>query len=54
MRQDSIMREVRRIKDEMAAKYGYDVRALGKAIQEAERRDERKPVIRRPKGAKAK
>ena len=28
MREDSILREIRRIKDENAAKYGYDVRAL--------------------------
>jgi hypothetical protein len=48
------MREARRIKDEMAAKYGYDVRALGKAIQEAQRRDGGKYVNRRPKKAKVK
>lgn len=46
MREDSILREVRRIKDENAAKYGYDVRALGKALQKEQRQSGRKVVSR--------
>jgi hypothetical protein len=44
MREDSILREIWRIKDENAAKYGYDVRALGKALQEEQRQSGRKFV----------
>ena len=54
MREDSIPREVWRIKDENAAKYGYDVRALAKAIQQEQRRGGRKVVSRSAKRAKVK
>jgi hypothetical protein len=54
MREDSIMREALRIKYEIAAKYGYDVRALGKALQEKQRGSGAKYVNRRPKQAKVK
>ncbi len=54
MREDSIMRETWRIKDEIAAKYGYERPSTGKALQEAQRRDGGKYVNRRPKRAKAK
>ena len=54
MREDSIMKEMRRIKDGIAKKYGYDVRAYGKAIQDAERRCSRTPASRHHKGAKSK
>ena len=53
MREDSILREIRRIKDENAAKYGYDVRALGKALQKEQRQSGQKLVSRRPKRVKA-
>jgi len=46
MREDSVIREIRRIKDENAAKYGYDVRALGKALQKEQRQSGRKLVSR--------
>ena len=52
MREDSILRAIRRIKDENAAKYGYDVRALGKAIQEEQRRSGRKLASRPSKRRK--
>jgi hypothetical protein len=54
MREDSVLKEIRRIKDENAAEHGYDVRALGKALQEAQRRSGGKLVSRRPKRAKGK
>ena len=46
MRADSILREMWRIKDENAAKYGYDVRALGKALQKEQLRRGGKLVSR--------
>jgi len=54
MRKDSIIRQVRKIKDENAAKYGYDVRALGKAIQKEQRQSGRKSSPPRQKRAKVK
>ena len=55
-RADSILREVWRIKDENAAKYGCDVRALGKALQKEQLRSGRKVVShqRRPAGVNRK
>jgi hypothetical protein len=52
MRDDSILREIWRIKDANAAKYGFDVRAIGKALQAEQRRSGRKMVSRPAKGAK--
>ena len=49
MREDSIIKQVRRAKEEIAAKYGNDVRALGKAIQEEQRRSGRTVVSRSAK-----
>jgi len=40
-----------RIKDENAAKFGYDVRALAKSLQEKQRRRGGKLVSRRTKRA---
>ncbi len=54
MKEDSIMREVWRIKDEIAAEYGYDVRALGKAMQERQRLSGARYVNRQRNEAKAK
>jgi hypothetical protein len=53
MRDDSVVREIRQIKDDNAAKYGYDVRALGKALQEDQRQSGRKLVSRCQKRVKA-
>jgi hypothetical protein len=53
MRQDSILREIRRIKDENAAKYGYDVRALGKARQKEQRHSGKEVVSPAPRQANA-
>ena len=33
MKDDPIVEEVRRIKEEIAAQYGYDVRKLGEALK---------------------
>jgi hypothetical protein len=38
MPNDPILDEVHRVKDRLAAKYGYDVRLLGKAMQNSEKR----------------
>jgi hypothetical protein len=46
MREDSILREMWRIKDENAAKFGYDVRALAKSLQEKQHRRSGKLVSR--------
>ncbi len=49
MHEDSVMQEVHRIKDEIAARYNYDVRALAKALREAQEKGGRKVVHREPK-----
>ena len=54
MREDSILREMWRIKDENAAKFGYDVRALAKSLQEKQRRRSGKLVSRCKKKTNAK
>jgi len=38
MQHDPIIEELRRIKEEHAARYNYDVRAMGKALQEEQER----------------
>ena len=47
MHEDSVMQEVHRIKDEIAARYNYDVRAIAKAAREMQEREGR-VVVRRP------
>ena len=42
--QDEVMTEVHRIKDELAAKYGYDVRRIAEAAREAQAKSGRKVV----------
>ena len=39
MKSDPIIEEVRRIKEEHAARYNYDVFAMGKALQEGQKRE---------------
>ncbi|MBM4034512.1 MAG: hypothetical protein FJ291_22430 [Planctomycetes bacterium] len=41
---DPIVEEMRRIKEEHAAKFNYDIRAMGKSLQEEEKRSGRKVV----------
>jgi len=52
MRNDPIVEEVRRIKEEHAARYNYDIRAMGKALQEEQKRGGRKVVSPPAKGRK--
>jgi hypothetical protein len=49
MRGDPVIEELWRIKDEIAAEYNYDIRAMGKALQEAERRSGRQVVSPPPR-----
>lgn len=49
MKEDSIIQETRRIKTEIAAQYGNDVRKLGRALQEQQRREGRAVVSLRGK-----
>jgi hypothetical protein len=46
---DSIVEEIRRIKEEIAKQYNYDVRALASALQEEQRQSGREFVRREPK-----
>ena len=49
MHEDPVIREVRRIKEDIAAQYGYDVRAIAKAAREHSQKHGRKTVSRPPK-----
>jgi len=51
MQRDPIVEEVRRIKEEHAARYNYDIRAMGKALQEEQKRDGRHVVSPPPRRA---
>lgn len=44
-----MIREVRRIKEDIAAQYGYDVRAIAKAAREHSQKHGRKALSRPPK-----
>jgi hypothetical protein len=44
MDQDSVIEETQRIKRHIAAEYGNDVRKLGRALQEEQRREGRTVV----------
>jgi len=39
MKRDPVLEEMRRIKEEHAAQYNYDVFAMGKALQEGQKRE---------------
>jgi hypothetical protein len=41
---DPVVEEMRRIKEAHAARFNYDIRAMGKSLQEAEKRSGRKVV----------
>ena len=49
MYEDAVLREVWCVKDEIAKQYGGDVRALAKALREAQEKGGRKVVRREPK-----
>ena len=49
MSADPVLRELWRIKDEIAAQYDYDVRALCRALREEQRKGARKVVSLNPK-----
>jgi len=53
MRNDPVVEEVRRIKEEHAARYNYNIRAMGKALQEEQTRGGRKVVTLAPKRRRA-
>ncbi len=46
---DPIVQEVRRVRDQLAAKYGYDVRAIFRHLKKAEAKSGRKFVQLPPK-----
>lgn len=46
---DPIVQEVRRVRDALAAKHGYNVRAIVHSIQEAQKHSGRKVVRLSPK-----
>ena len=49
MEHDSVIEEIQRIKRHVAAQYGNDVRKLGQALQEEQRREGRTVVSLRRK-----
>jgi len=49
MYEDGVLKEVRRIKDEIAAEHGYGVHALARSLREEEGKDGRKIVSLSPK-----
>ena len=51
MYEDEVVREVRRVRDELAAEYGYDVHALARALREKQGKDGRTVVRLNPKPA---
>jgi hypothetical protein len=51
MPDDPIVAEVRRVKEEHAARYGYDVRAMAQALKQEQDQGTRKVVSLPPKPA---
>ncbi len=49
MSSDPLVEEVRRIKEQLAAEYDYDVRAIGKALQQEQERSGRRLVRLSPR-----
>jgi hypothetical protein len=47
--EDVIVKEVQRIKEAHAARYNYDIRAMGRALRRAEHRGRRRIVTRAPR-----
>lgn len=54
MLKDPIMEELHRVKDQLAAEFGYDVRRMAKALQAEQKRSGRKVVSFTPRTRKAK
>lgn len=44
MRNDPVLEEIRRVKEEHAARYDYDVRAMARALKEEQKQGNRKIV----------
>ena len=49
MRPDDVMEELWRVKDETAARYGYDIRALARALKEEQDKEGREVVSLPPR-----
>lgn len=49
MRSDPIVDETRKVRDDLAAKFNYDVKALGQYYRSREKSEDRKVVLRPPK-----
>ena len=49
MLDDPIVHEIRQIREKIAAQYDYDVKAIGHAMQDEQRRSRRKTVSLPPK-----
>ena len=49
MKDDPVMEELRRVKDQLAARYGYDVRKMGKALKRQQAKSGRKVVSFAPR-----
>ena len=49
MRNDPIVDETRKVRDDLAAKFNYDVKALGQYYRSREESEDRKAVLRPPK-----
>lgn len=47
--EDPIVKEVRTIRDKIAAEHNYDVEALGRYLQEQQKKEIRKIVTRPPR-----
>jgi hypothetical protein len=48
MRNDPIVEETRRIRDEMAARFDYDVRRLGQYYMSQRQREKGHKIVKRP------
>lgn len=46
---DPIVDETRKVRDDLAAKFNYDVRALGQYYRSREKSEDRKVAVRPPK-----
>ncbi len=49
MYKDEIVEEVRRVKEEIAAEYGYDIEAMFRALREKQQRNGRNVVSPAPR-----
>jgi hypothetical protein len=51
MIEDSVIRELRAVKERHAARYGYDVRRMARALRREQAKSGRRVVSRRPRRA---